>query len=408
MGQLKEELIRKYQSIRDASIALTDTLSAEDQGMQSMPDASPTKWHLAHVTWFIETMVLRAFDHDYQPFREGFDFLFNSYYESLGARQPRPMRGLLSRPTLEDVHKYRAYVDSAVIQLVERLDNDNFDSMRDAVLLSLNHEQQHQELIVTDIVHAFSCNSLLPAYQRDWEDWVAKVGAKQIRWIKHPGQVAEIGHAGKGFAFDNEGPRHTVYVHPFAIADRLVTCGEYRDFVADGGYTRPEFWHSDGWAAVQQLGWAAPAYWLNNDGHPYRADDDLNGVQIFGRQGAQALRADRAVTNVSYYEAAAYSAWANARLPTEFEWEIVANMQDMEQVFDVAWQWTSSAYAPYPGFRPTAGIASEYNGKFMVGQQVLRGSSHATPEGHSSSTYRNFFPPAARWQFSGIRLARDL
>jgi len=376
----------RYTAVRALSEALAAPLSPEDQCVQSMPDASPIKWHLAHTTWFFERMIL-AGRPGYRVFDERYDALFNSYYLGLGAPFARARRGLLTRPSAAEVLAYRRHVDDAM--------QATFDDERAAntIVLGLHHEQQHQELMLTDIKHAFSCNPLLPAYAP--APLAAVAPAPTLEWVAHEGGPVEIGHAGESFAFDNEGPRHTVLLRPFRLASRLTTCGEYRAFIDDGGYRRPEFWLSDGWALAQSEGWKAPLYWL---------DDGT----VFTLNGARAIDPAEPVTHVSFFEAAAYAAWTGKRLPTEFEWEAASGDARLTQLFGEAWQWTRSSYDPYPGFRPFDGAASEYNGKFMVGQLVLRGSSVATPPGHARTTYRNFFPPAARWQFSGIRLGEDL
>lgn len=373
-------------STRDRALALVAPLSDEDAQLQSMPDASPAKWHLAHTTWFFETLVLAPHLPGYRVFDERWPRLFNSYYESLGPRHARPQRGLLSRPSLADVKAYRQHVDAALADL---LPIASPEALR-LIELGCHHEQQHQELLLTDILHAFSCNPLLPAY--DASTPLSQPSPAQV-WLKHAGGIVDVGHAGDGFAFDNESPRHQTLLTPFEISNRLVTCGEYADFIASGGYREPLLWLSDGWAAVQAQGWQRPAYWLE-DG------------RVFGLQGVQAMDADAPVMQLSFYEACAFAEWAGARLPTEFEWEAASALPAFEQAADQAWQWTRSSYAPYPGFKAAAGAVGEYNGKFMVGQQVLRGGSLATPPGHARRSYRNFFPPAARWQFSGVRLAR--
>ncbi|MCP5411905.1 MAG: ergothioneine biosynthesis protein EgtB [Alphaproteobacteria bacterium] len=380
-------LAERYRSVRAHSLALAAPLSPEDCQIQSMPDASPVKWHLAHTSWFFETVIL-AQRPGYRPFDARFAYLFNSYYEALGPRHPRPRRGLITRPTLDEVLTWRAHVDAAMEAV---LDDAAF---ADAILLGLNHEQQHQELILTDIQHAFFANPLLPAYRTGAPPPAA---AAPLQWHSHPGGIVRIGHDGDGFAFDNETPRHDALLRPLRIASRPVSNGEYSAFIADGGYRRPEFWLSDGWALVQAEGWEAPLYWLTGDG----AGDT---TQAFTLWGPQPLDENAPVRHVSFFEAAAYAAWAKRRLPTEFEWEALSGAFDHGQV----WEWTRSSYDPYPGFQPFEGIAAEYNGKFMVGQMVLRGGSCATPDGHMRPTYRNFFPPHARWQFSGIRLAEDI
>ncbi|MBW8845407.1 MAG: ergothioneine biosynthesis protein EgtB [Burkholderiales bacterium] len=371
---------------RAHSLNLAAPLTSEDAQLQSMPDASPAKWHLAHTTWFFETLVLEPHLPDYCVFDERWPRLFNSYYESLGPRHARPQRGLLSRPGLAEVKAYRAHVDAALADLLPHAP----DHARALVELGCHHEQQHQELLLTDILHAFSCNPLLPAYDATAP---AKADAPIQAWLRHDGGIVDIGHGGGGFAFDNEGPRHQALLAPFEISNRLVTCGEYADFIDAGGYREPLLWLSDGWAAVQAQGWQRPAYWLE-DG------------SVFGLHGVQPLDPNAPVQQLSFYEACAFAEWAGARLPTEFEWEAACQLPGFANAADQAWQWTRSSYAPYPGFRPAAGAVGEYNGKFMVGQQVLRGGSLATPPGHVRPSYRNFFPPAARWQFSGVRLAR--
>jgi ergothioneine biosynthesis protein EgtB len=396
-------LLERFAAVRAQTSALAAPLSAEDQCVQPMPDASPTKWHLAHTSWFFEAVILREHCPGYRPFDERFFQLFNSYYESLGPRHPRPQRGLLTRPSLEEVHRYRAHVDAAMARFIETSTEQVWQGTSHLVELGLNHEQQHQELILTDILFTLWCNPLLPAYRGEHAALRLASGPAGTRWISMPGGVAAIGHAGGAFAFDNETPRHQVLLQPFCIADSLVTCGEYLDFIEDGGYERASLWLSDGWAAVQANGWTHPLYWL--------APDDPRAPtahwQVFGLHGVRPLDRDAPVTQLSFYEAAAHAEWAGARLPTEFEWEAASGASGMKQATGHAWQWTRSSYDPYPGFRPLSGAVSEYNGKFMVGQVVLRGSSAATPVGHERTTYRNFFPPHARWQFSGLRLAKD-
>lgn len=404
-------MLRQYARVRAYSLELAAPLSAEDQCVQSMPDASPTKWHLAHTTWFFETMLLRPFVPSYRIFNERYGYLFNSYYEALGPRHPRPQRGLLTRPPLDEIHAYRKHVDAAMLHLIENCDHQLWQNIRALLLLGLNHEQQHQELLLTDILHVLSCNPLLPAYRNgDDKDSLSPASehtAPGLTWLECPGGRVQVGSDIPGddeFAFDNETPRHDVLLAPYMLGNRLVTCGEYADFIADGGYRRPDLWLSDGWAAVQAQGWQAPAYWV-------AADNPVAGVnewQVFGLDGLRGLVPSAPVTNISFYEAAAYAEWAQARLPTESEWEAAARDPAMSQITGHAWQWTRSSYDPYPGFHPVSGAVGEYNGKFMVGQLVLRGSSFATPAGHTRVTYRNFFPPQARWQFSGLRLARDI
>jgi ergothioneine biosynthesis protein EgtB len=381
-----------YRDVRQATEALCRGLAVEDYVAQSMPDCSPLKWHLAHTTWFFETFVLAA-QPDYRPFDPRYGFLFNSYYEAVGARWDRPARGLLTRPTVEEVMKYRAHVDARMTEI---------DGPRAIIELGLHHEQQHQELMLTDLKHLFGLNPLDPVYRAEGAAPASTMHAAPLEWRSFDEGIRELGHAGGGFAFDNEGPRHRALVPAFRFASRLVTAGEYAAFIADRGYQRPELWLSDGWATVQREGWLAPLYWRNDGG-----DGDAGDFTIFTLGGRRALAADEPVLHVSFYEADAYARWAGARLPTEAEWEVAAQAGGAAQLHGVGWQWTGSAYAPYPGYRPSAGALGEYNGKFMCNQLVLRGSSLATPPGHARDTYRNFFPPHARWQFSSIRLAQD-
>jgi ergothioneine biosynthesis protein EgtB len=429
-------LSNRFRSVRAATLALTAPLSPEDQVVQSMPDASPVKWHLAHTTWFWETFILvpagvAAFDPAYA-------FLFNSYYDALGARHPRPQRGLLTRPDLEGVLRYRAYVDE---QMQALLDRGGLDApARDLVALGLAHEEQHQELLLTDVLHLFAQNPLKPAYRPEpLASMAVPRGAGEAAsgaltaYVEFPAGLVEIGAVaspgGSAFAFDNEGPRHKVYLAPFRLADRLVTNAQWRAFIDDGGYARPELWLSDGWACVGAQGWSAPLYWD-------REDDDWRG---FGLVGASPLDPDAPVTHVSFYEADAFARWSGRRLPTEMEWEHAASQmpagedvragnfresgalrplpltanptasapQELHQMFGDVWEWTASPYAPYPGFRPAPGAVGEYNGKFMINQMVLRGGSCVTPAAHIRASYRNFFQPHQRWQFTGVRLADD-
>jgi len=406
-GTVREQ----FRSVRAASLALAAPLSAEDQCIQSMPDASPTKWHLAHTTWFFETVLLQPHASGYQPFDTRFHYLFNSYYEALGPRHPRPQRGLLTRPSLDEVQAYRRHVDAAVLAF---LDSDEaaaaWATLEPIVTLGLNHEQQHQELLLTDILHALSCNPLLPAYKPAGGPALRLAAVPPaMRWLPHEGGLVDIGHDGAGFSFDNETPRHRALLQPHALADRLVNCGDFAQFIADGGYQRPELWLSDGWAAVQSQGWRHPAYWLAPDDPRLGASSaNAGGWHVFGLHGVRPIEPEAPVSQLSFYEAAAYAEWAGARLPTEFEWEAAFGNPGISQMTGHVWQWTRSSYDPYPGFKPLPGVAAEYNGKFMVGQLVLRGGSLATPEGHARPSYRNFFPPAARWQFTGLRLAKDL
>jgi ergothioneine biosynthesis protein EgtB len=384
---------QRYRAIRNHSLGLAASLSPEDQCVQSMPDASPVKWHLAHTTWFFETLLLRPNVPGYRLFDEQFPMLFNSYYEALGPRYPRPQRGLLTRPAIGRVHAYRAAVDQAMLGLLETLDASVDSSILPLVELGLNHEQQHQELMLTDILHLMSCNPMLPAVREDAPPPVRPVASG---WHDYDAVQAEVGHTGPGFRFDNETPAHRVLLQPYSLANRLVTNAEYQAFIDDRGYQTPSLWLSEGWALVQSQGWRAPLYWL----------DDQREFSLYGPYPRQA---EQPVRHLSFHESVAFAEWAQARLPTEFEWEsAVSGASAPEQAFGELWQWTRSSYDPYPRFRAPAGAVGEYNGKFMVGQIVLRGSSLATPPGHHRPTYRNFFAPAARWQFMGLRLARDL
>lgn len=402
----RHELAQRFTRVRAHTEALAAPLSAEDQCVQSMPDASPAKWHLAHVSWFFEAIVLRPHVAGYEVFDERFFFLFNSYYEALGPRHPRAQRGLLTRPSAQQVLAFRHHVDAAMLAFMQEADESTWAQAEGVIALGLHHEQQHQELLLTDALHALSCNPLLPAYA-PVEPPVLRLASTPapLRWIACAEAIVECGHkpAPGAFAFDNESPRHRRLLPAYEIADRPVNCAEFARFIADGGYRRPELWLSDGWAAVQAGGWQAPPYWLA-PGDPRAPSDDW---QIFSLQGVHALEPEAPVAHISFYEAAAYAEWAGARLPTEFEWEAAYGREGMADMTGKVWQWTRSAYEPYAGFKPMAGAVGEYNGKFMVGQIVLRGGSQATPVGHTRPTYRNFFPPAARWQYAGLRLARD-
>ncbi len=392
MGEESPRLYDRYIALRDHTLSLIAPLTPEDMVVQSMPDASPTKWHLAHTTWFFETFLLGGRD-GYTPFDPDYAFLFNSYYEALGPRQPRAQRGLLTRPSLDDVLAYRRHVDTHMQAL---LDEDLSDAVAALVELGLAHEEQHQELLLMDALHLFSQSPLKPAYNISWP---ADARGRKGHFSLRPGGLVEIGEAGHGFAFDNERPRHKVWLQPFEISDRLVRNAEWLSFIADGGYHRAELWLSDGWAQVQAQGWEAPAYWQQNDDGAW-LEMSLRGLHPLDREAP--------VTHVSFYEADAFARWAGARLPAEAEWELAASDGVLEQVADVAWQWTQSAYLPYPGFHAGAGAVGEYNGKFMSGQMSLRGGAAFTPAGHSRPTYRNFFKPEQRWMRSGVRLARDV
>ncbi|HUQ26372.1 MAG TPA: ergothioneine biosynthesis protein EgtB [Burkholderiales bacterium] len=397
----------RYRAIRNATLALAAPLSAEDCALQSMPDASPVKWHLAHTTWFFETFVLEG--PGYRPFDPAFRVLFNSYYNGVGEKHPRPERGMLSRPSLDEVLAYRHHVDEAMTGVKDH----------PLLELGLQHEQQHQELILTDIKHLLSRNPLLPAYHGQWP--LTPIRPGPARWVGFSGGLEEIGAAGEGFSFDNERPRHRVWLEPFELASHPVTHGDFINFIDDGGYRRPELWLAAGWDAVTTRGWQAPQYWRERDGRWH----------LFTLHGEEPVDLHTPACHVSFYEAEAFARWAKGRLPTEAEWEVAARNTSiagnflesgalhplaareapaegtLAQMFGDVWEWTRSDYAPYPGFAPAAGAVGEYNGKFMSSQYVLRGGSCVTPSSHIRATYRNFFPPDARWQFSGLRLARN-
>jgi ergothioneine biosynthesis protein EgtB len=403
-------LYDRYTSVRGLSCDLCALLKPEDTVVQSMPDVSPSKWHLAHVTWFFERFVLEHFDAGYRPFNDDYDYLFNSYYYSVGRMHARPRRGLITRPGLADVLAYRSHVDAAMLALLSARADE--PSIRDRVLLGLNHEQQHQELLLTDIKHVFSCNPLLPALRDDLRT-SASAATAPYAFTSGPTGIHAVGSAADGFCFDNELPRHDALLHEHRIGSRLVTNGEFRQFMTDGGYTNPALWLSDGWAVINERGWTRPLYWA----------EDLESEFTLG--GQRDIDEHSPVCHVSYYEADAFARWAGARLPTEFEWEVAAaasggdaNLLDNEawhpvpaghsgQFLGDAWEWTSSPYAPYPGFEPLPGSLGEYNGKFMCNQMTVRGGSCVTSREHIRTTYRSFFYPDARWQFLGIRLAKD-
>jgi len=414
-------LCDRLRSSRRLSLTLAEPLSDEDQTVQPMDDASPTKWHLAHTTWFYESFILKPNMPGYREFSPEFDYCFNSYYESKGSRQPRGRRGLLTRPSAEAVRNYRAHVDAALERLfTEGIVGEAPDPLAAMIELGINHEQQHQELLLTDILSLFAAQPLRPAYRAPVPKPEVVADASDAAFVSFPGGIRAVGYDGDGFSYDNEGPRHEVLLYPYKLADRCVTNGEWLAFIEAGGYRDPLLWLADGWATVNAQGWEAPGYWEQRDGVWHQMT--LEGL----------LPADpRApVTHVSYYEANAFAAWAGKRLPTEFEWEaasescalprndlgtgalrprpaVQSRTGALAQMFGDVWEWTSSAYLPYPGYRPAPGAVGEYNGKFMVSQNVLRGGSCATPPGHIRASYRNFFFPHQRWQFTGLRLAED-
>ncbi len=409
-------LLSKFQAIRQATNHLTESLSAEDCTAQSMPDCSPTKWHLAHTSWFFETFILSAEVPGYQPFHPVFRALFNSYYQTVGQPYARPNRSLITRPGLDEVRAYRQYVTQELETYLKA--SPAQPQVLAVIELGLHHEQQHQELILTDLKHLLSFNPLHPVYKTLPSAKTATSSA--LHWHSYEEGVCWIGHTGAGFCFDNETPYHRVFLASFQLASRLTTNREYLEFIADDGYRRPELWLSDGWSTIQQEGWQAPLYW-ERQGEEW---------QIFTLSGMRRLDLNEPVCHVSFYEADAFARWAKARLPTEAEWEHVAadsairgNLVESEvlhptpapgteafpaQLFGDVWEWTQSPYTPYPGYQPQAGALGEYNGKFMCNQMILRGGSCVTPQSHLRASYRNFFPPQSRWQFTGIRLAQDL
>ena len=411
-------LIAKFKMVRGDSERLAAPLTPEDWMLQSMTEASPVKWNLAHSSWFYETFILNVYASDYSVFHPKFGYLFNSYYNQVGKMHPRPERGMLSRPTADEILSFRAHVDAAVEAFIAKASDQEIDDIAPLMALGFAHEQQHQELLVTDLKHALFQNPLLPALFEDGSTVTDSV-ASPLSWERMEGGLCEIGWNGKGFAFDNEGPRHKVYLHPFQLAHRPVTNADYLEFIEDGGYENPNHWLSDAWDVVKSGNWRAPLYWR-------RGENSWREYTLFGERS---INPQTPVCHISYYEAAAYASWAEARLPTEFEWEAAASLFPLKgrfledgaptspapatgsdrllQLFGDVWEWTASPYVAYPGYAPPSGAIGEYNGKFMSGQMVLKGGSCATPTEHMRVSYRNFFPPSARWQFSGFRLARD-
>jgi ergothioneine biosynthesis protein EgtB len=415
----RQTLRDRFQETREFSEDLCAPLAIEDYVVQSMPDCSPTKWHLAHVSWFFETFLLKPNAASYQSPNPDYVYLFNSYYNAVGDKYPRPRRGMISRPTVEDVYRYRAHVDEHVLDLLECSDDDDLDRISPIVTLGVNHEQQHQELILTDLKHMLSHNPLHPVYRERGPDTDGE--AANCQWVYFPEGIHWIGHTGDSFAFDNEEPRHREFVHAFDIASRPATNADYLEFMQTGGYEQSDLWLSMGWATVQQEGWRAPLYWEQRDDQWWQ----------FTLSGLRPVNPNEPVTHISYFEADAFARWAGGRLPTEAEWEVAAEATPVDgtlaesgrfhplaiaaaangfpltRMFGDVWEWTQSSYSAYPGFRTAPGALGEYNGKFMCNQYVLRGGSCVTPRTHIRPTYRNFFPPDARWQFSGLRLAKD-
>ena len=416
---LREKILENYVRVREFSEKLCEPLETEDYVIQTMPDVSPTKWHLAHTSWFFEAFILNKTNQNYKSINLKYAYLFNSYYIQMGERWYRPNRGILSRPTVKEIYEYRKYVDNYIKQLIEDCDDSIFSEFAPVIEIGLNHEQQHQELLLTDIKHVLSHNLLHPVYSS--KETIRSAVISDISWVDFEGGIFEIGHDGKEFAYDNETPRHKEFLNPFKLADRLITNKEYIEFMEDCGYQNASHWLSDGSAKVEKEGWKAPLYWEKNDGEWWN----------FTLNGFRKVNPDEPVCHLSLYEADAFAAWKDARLPTEAEWEVAANklsytgnfvetenfhpvplnnekVDELKQMYGDVWEWTRSAYTPYPGYKPLAGALGEYNGKFMSSQMVLRGGSCATSQTHIRNTYRNFFPPHSRWQFMGIRLAKDV
>jgi ergothioneine biosynthesis protein EgtB len=411
-------LVDRYEQTRRQSEDFCEPLTIEDYGLQAMPETSPPKWHLAHTTWFFETFILKPYQRGFEPWHLQFEQLFNSYYNGVGEQFPRPKRGLLSRPSVEEVLAYRQAVDHQIRALLQDEQHSDRETIRARVELGINHEQQHQELFFTDVKYSLSINPLNPVFSQEPLTPSDGAAVTPITWHEFEGGLCEVGHRGDGFCYDNETPRHRTFIEPFALAHRLATNAEYLAFIDDGGYRRPELWLADGWSTVQQHGWSTPLYWRQKGNTWYE----------YTLHGLQPLDLARPVCHLSAYEADAFARWSQARLPTEFEWEYAARDlpvegqfvesrlyhpepaagAELQQLFGSAWEWTSSAYSPYPNFRPPAGTIGEYNGKFMCNQLVLRGGSCVSPRSHLRATYRNFFYPPDRWQFSGVRLAKSL
>ncbi|WP_455210924.1 ergothioneine biosynthesis protein EgtB [Kaarinaea lacus] len=410
------DLAAFFQRIRHDSESLCTPLEIEDYGIQTMPEVSPPKWHLAHTSWFFETMLLKPYLSAYRPYHKKYAELFNSYYDTIGTYHPRPQRGLLSRPTVKEIYEYRAFIDEHINSLLSQTDHPQWAEISRRMIIGVNHEQQHQELMLTDIKNIFAYNPLRPVY-RELPQPQGK--ATLMKWISIKGGIQSIGFDADGFAYDNESPRHKVYLNDYYLASRPITNGEFMEFISDGGYERPDYWLSDAWQIIRQQHWQAPLYWERRNGQWWTMT--LSGMLPVDKYAP--------VCHVSYYEAAAYAQWAGARLPTEAEWENAAAEQpvqgnfrnqqllqpaaaasdgSLKQMFGDVWEWTQSPYTPYPGYRAEAGPLGEYNGKFMSNQMVLRGGSCVTPLDHIRPTYRNFFYPAERWQFSGLRLAKDV
>ena len=414
----RQELIDKFSSVRNFSMELTKPLVTEDFVVQTIPDISPTKWHLAHVTWFFETFILKETVKNYQELNPLYNFIFNSYYVQVGPRHTRAHRGYLTRPTVKDVFDYRKYVDELMIEFISKCSEEELDKFTPVIEIGINHEQQHQELLLTDIKNVFSVNPLHPVYSE--KEFASPNVIPKLKWIMFPEGLYEIGHKGNGFSYDNELPHHKEFLESFQMGSRLVTNGEYLEFIKGGGYKNTTLWLSDGWATVENEHWEAPMYWENRDGEMWN----------FKLTGFQKINLNEPVCHVSYYEADAFARWAGARLASEAEWEIATHDLNLEgnfveqrnfhpvafnskqgndfiQMYGDVWEWTKSPYIGYPGYKTLPGALGEYNGKFMSNQMVLRGGSCATSITHIRNTYRNFFPPNARWQFMGIRLAKD-